>query len=50
MKSLAAMAYNLQAPFVVGQIELPQLQDTGSLVRIVGVGVSKCAKTCHSSC
>jgi aryl-alcohol dehydrogenase len=39
MKSLAAIAHNLKAPFVVGEIELPELQDTEILVRIVGVGV-----------
>jgi aryl-alcohol dehydrogenase len=42
MKSTAAVAHSLRAPFVVEDVELPDLQDTDVLVRIVAVGV------CHT--
>jgi aryl-alcohol dehydrogenase len=42
MKSKAAVVHSLRSPFVVEEIELPDLQHTDVLVRIVAVGI------CHS--
>jgi aryl-alcohol dehydrogenase len=42
MKTAAAVAHGLRTPFVVEDIELPDLQDTEVLIRIVAVGV------CHT--
>jgi Zn-dependent alcohol dehydrogenase len=42
MKSTAAVAHSLKSPFVVEDVELPDLQPTDVLVRIVAVGV------CHT--
>ena len=42
MKSTAAVAHSLRSPFVVEDVELPDLQATEVLVRIVGVGI------CHT--
>ncbi len=42
MKSTAAVAHSLRSPFVVEEVELPDLQQTDVLVRIVAVGV------CHT--
>jgi NADPH:quinone reductase-like Zn-dependent oxidoreductase len=42
MKSRAAVAHRLRSPFVVEEVELPDLQPTDVLVRIVAVGV------CHT--
>src|SRR5918993_4218711 len=42
MKSTAAVAHSLRSPFVVEEIELPDLQHTDVLVRIVAVGI------CHT--
>ena len=39
MKTAAAVAHGLRTPFVVEDIELPDLQDTEVLIRIVAVGV-----------
>ena len=42
MKTSAAVAHNLRSPFSIEDVELPDLQDTDVLVRIVGVGI------CHT--
>ena len=42
MKSTAAVAHSLRSPFVVEEVELPDLQPTEVLVRIVAVGI------CHT--
>ena len=42
MRTSAAVARELQSPFVLEEIELPELQPTDVLVRIVAVGV------CHT--
>jgi aryl-alcohol dehydrogenase len=42
MKTAAAVAHSLRTPFVVEDVELPDLQNTDVLVRIVAVGV------CHT--
>ena len=42
MKSTAAVAHTLRSPFVVEEVELPDLQPTEVLVRIVAVGI------CHT--
>jgi aryl-alcohol dehydrogenase len=42
MKSTAAVAHSLRTPFVLEEVELPDLQDTDVLVRIVAVGI------CHT--
>ena len=42
MKSAAAVAHSLGSPFVLEDVELPELQHTDVLVRIVAVGV------CHT--
>lgn len=42
MKSVAAVAHSPHSPFVVQDVELPELQHTEVLVRIVSVGV------CHT--
>jgi Zn-dependent alcohol dehydrogenase len=42
MKTAAAVAHGLRTPLVVEDIELPDLQDTEVLIRIVAVGV------CHT--
>ena len=42
MKSTAAVAHSLRSPFVVEEVDLPDLQHTDVLVRIVGVGI------CHT--
>jgi hypothetical protein len=42
MKTAAAVAHSLRTPFVVEDVELPDLQDTDVLVRIVAAGV------CHT--
>jgi aryl-alcohol dehydrogenase len=42
MKTSAAVAHSLRSPFVVEDVELPDLQHTDVLVRIVAVGV------CHT--
>ena len=42
MKSTAAVAHSLRSPFVVEEVDLPDLQHTDVLVRIVAVGI------CHT--
>src|ERR687895_2219079 len=42
MKTSAAVAHSLRSPFVVEDVELPDLQHTDVLVRIVAVGI------CHT--
>jgi len=42
MKTPAAIAHSLRNPFVVEEVELPDLQPREVLVRIVGVGI------CHT--
>ena len=42
MKTAAAIAHTLRSPFVIEEVELPELQPTEVLVRIVGVGI------CHT--
>lgn len=42
MKSTAAVAHSLGSPFVVEEVEFPDLQHTDVLVRIVAVGI------CHT--
>jgi aryl-alcohol dehydrogenase len=42
MKSTAAVAHSLRTPFVLEEVELPDLQHTDVLVRIVAVGI------CHT--
>jgi aryl-alcohol dehydrogenase len=42
MKSTAAVAHSLRSPFVVEEVDLPDLQHTDVPVRIVAVGI------CHT--